>query len=277
MVYSRRSLVVAAAVCMAAAGFVVASKAQGPTTEPNLTEEEKKEFLLHAKIVNSKQIGKGVTNPWRLTLSDGSLTHDAAFQAVDQRQDLVQFRGGPTEIGFRDSYHYNIAAYELAKLLGLSDMVPVTVERKWQGRGGALSWWISWKWDEGMRAKQNLQPPDVVAWNNQIDKVRVFIKLIYDTDRNAGNLLITEDWKLWIIDFTRAFRHQKNLQNPEQLQRCDRQLLEKLRQLNMKEVLARTDPHLSEGEVKALMARRDKMVDYFMKLTAQKGENAVLY
>jgi hypothetical protein len=277
MCYRRAALLFAAAVCLAAAGFVVGLSAQGPGTEPNLGEEQKREFLLHAKVVNSKQIGKGVTSPYRLTLSDGTLTHDAAFQAVDERQNLVQFVGGPTEIGFRDSYHYNIAAYELAKLLGLSDMLPATVERTWQGHGGALSWWIPWKWDEEMRRKQNLQPPDVEAWNNQVDKVRVFFKLIYNTDANAGNLLITEDWKLWMIDFTRAFRLQKELQNPEQLQRCDRQLLEKLRQLDGKEVLKETDPHLSPGEVKALMARRDKIVNYFQKLVARKGENRVLY
>jgi hypothetical protein len=274
----RRALLLSvAACCLAAVDFAVRSSAQGPGAEPNLTEEQKREFLRHAKVVNSKQIGKGVTSPWRLTLSNGSLTHDAAFQAVDERQNLVQFMGGPTEIGFRDSYHYNIAAYELAKLLGLSGMVPVTVERTWQGHGGALSWWIAWKWDEKMRRQQNLQPPDVEAWNKQVDKVRVFIKLIYDTDRNAGNLLITEDWKLWMIDFTRAFRQQKEVQNPEQLQRCDRQLLEKLRQLDGKEVLKVTDPHLSAGEVKALMARRDKIVHYFQKLVASKGENGVLY
>jgi hypothetical protein len=29
---------------------------------------------------------RGVTRSWRLTLSDGALTHDAAFQAVDERK-----------------------------------------------------------------------------------------------------------------------------------------------------------------------------------------------
>ena len=38
-----------------------------------------------------------------------------------------------TELNFVDSYKYNIAAYQLAELLGLDDMVPVYVERKWKG------------------------------------------------------------------------------------------------------------------------------------------------
>jgi hypothetical protein len=205
------------------------------------------------------------------------MTHDAAFQNVDLRQAEVAFRQGPSEIGFRDFYGYNIAAYELAKQLGLSDMVPVTVERKWKGQAGALSWWVPWKWDEETRLKQNLHPPDVEAWNNQMHKVRVFHELIYNTDPNVGNLLITEDWKLWMIDFTRAFRLHHDLKSPRDLTNCDRTLLEKLRQLDGTEVLARTKPHLTKDEVKAVMARRDKIVAYFEKLIAEKGENAVLY
>jgi hypothetical protein len=58
---------------------------------------------------------------------------------------------------------------------------------------------------------------------------------------------------------------------------CDRQLLEKLRQLSYDEVLDKTKPHLSKSEVKAVIARRDKIVAHFEKLIAQKGEGAVLY
>lgn len=245
--------------------------------ETSLTQEQVKEFLLTAKVVNSRQIGTGVTRPWRLTLSDGKLTHDAVFQSIDERKGFLQMSDGTREIGFRDSYHFNIAAFELAKLLGLADMLPVTVERSWRGSKGSLSWWVPWKWDEGMRVKENLQPPDVTAWNKQVDRMWVFSQLVYDTDRNRGNILITEDWKLWMIDFSRAFRLHHNLQNPARLTVCDRQLLEKLRQLNEAEVLEITKPHLDKGEVKAIMARRDKIVAHFEKLIAEKGENAVLY
>jgi hypothetical protein len=58
---------------------------------------------------------------------------------------------------------------------------------------------------------------------------------------------------------------------------CDRQLLDKLRQLSYDEVLDKTKPYLTKSEVKAVMARRGKIVAYFEKLIAQKGEAAVLY
>ena len=80
-----------------------------------------------------------------------------------------------------------------------------------------------------------------------------------------------------MIDFTRAFRVHHDLKEVAGLTNCDRKLLEKLRQLGKTELLARTKGHLSKGEVEAVMARRDKIVEHFQKLIAEKGENAVLY
>jgi hypothetical protein len=271
MIRLHQRAAVLALVCLAAACSAVVAQ------EPNLTEDQIREFLLKAKVVGSHQTSKGITSPWRLTLSDGKLTHDAAFQSVDQRKASAEMADGSREFGFRDSYDYNIAAYELAKLLGLGDMVPVTVERSWGGNRGSLSWWLPAKWDEEDRVKRKLEPPDVNAWNKQLNRMFVFSQLVYDTDVNQTNMLISEDWKLWRIDFSRAFRTHRKLENPATLSMCDRQLLEKLRQLDGAQVLEKTKPHLSKTEVKAIMARRDLIVAFFEKRIAEKGENAALY
>jgi hypothetical protein len=245
--------------------------------ETTFTKEQIKNFLLTAKVVKSRHSDKGITNPWRLTLTDGTVTHDASFQAVDEHKPLMQLASG-TEMGFVDSYKFNIAAYQLAELLGLDDMLPVYVERKWQGQTGSLSWWLPVKMDEVERHKQKLTPPDADAWNNQMYKIRVFDQLIYDTDSNLTNVLIGEDWKIYRVDFSRAFRLHKDLKNPDvNLVRCDRQLLEKLKALDAKEVAEKTKHYLDKDEVKAVMARRDKIVEYFQKLISEKGENEVLY
>lgn len=260
----------AALVCLAAACSAIAAE------EPNLTEDQIREFLLHAKVIQSHQTSKGVTSPWRLTLSDGTLTHDAAFQSIDEFLARADLPSG-TQFNFRDSYHFNIAAYELAKLLGLGDMVPVTVQRKHQGQPGSLAWWVPAKLDEQERLKQKLEPPDANAWNKQMNRMWVFSQLVYDTDANQTNMLISGDWKLWRIDFSRAFRGYRKLEEPRRLVMCDRQLLERLRQLDGREVLEKTKPHLSKSEVNAIMARRDLIVAYFEKRIAEKGESAVLY
>src|SRR2546426_325644 len=93
-----------------------------------------KQFLLNAKVVQSKHTGKGITSPWRLTLRDGTVTHDGGFQSVDEHKARMEFANGTVELNFVDSYKYNIAAYALAELLGVDDMLPVYVERKWNGR-----------------------------------------------------------------------------------------------------------------------------------------------
>jgi hypothetical protein len=265
-----RALMVVATIGLLAALSVFAADESEPT------EEQFKEFVKTAKVENYQQTSKGVTAPFKLTLSDGSRTMVAAFQPVDESKSVMKLPGR-TEFGFRDSYRFNLAAYELAKLLGLESMIPVTVEYKWRGRTGSLSWWIPAKWDESDRLKQNLQSPDIDALNKQLNRMWVFSELIYDTDRNQTNMLFTEDWKLWIIDFTRAFRLQHNLESPGHLIMCDRALLEKLRQLNEAEVLEKTKLYLSKSQVKAVMARRDKIVAYFEQLVTQKGEDAVLY
>jgi hypothetical protein len=267
----RCTLVLATVVYLTCIPFVPASD------EPSLNKDQIKQFLLAANVVSSRHTSKGITSPWRLTLSDGALTHDARFQTIDEHKTEMKSSTGRTELNFVDSYKYDIAAYRLAELLDLDDLLPVTVERKWQGNSGALSWWLPVMMDEVERHKQRLTAPDAEDWNNQMYKIRIFDQLVYDTDANLTNVLIGHDWKIWRIDFTRAFRLYKDLQDPKDLVRCDRHLLEKLKALDGNELSERTKHYLTKDEVKALMTRRDKVVAYFQKRISQKGESEVLY
>jgi len=156
-------------------------------------------------------------------------------------------------------------------------MTCIYVERSWGGNPGSLSWWLPVKMNEEERHKQTLTAPDPDAWNNQMYKVRVFDQLVYDNDPNFTNVLIGEDWKVCRVDFSRAFRLYKDLRNPGDLVRCDRQLLEKLKALDANQLAEQTKHYLNKDEVKAVMARRDKIVEQFQKLIAEKGEKEVLY
>jgi hypothetical protein len=108
-------------------------------------------------------------------------------------------------------------------------------------------------------------------------KIRVFDNLVFDSDPNLTNVLIGENWKIWRIDFTRAFRRNKDLKDPNDLVRCDRHLLEKLKGLDANTVTEKTKHYLTKEEVNAVMARRDKIVAQFQKLIGEKGEHEVLY
>lgn len=258
------------------AALAVASlflQASGP--DAALTRAQKEVFLATAKIVRSEPIGRGITQPWKLTLTDGRLTHDAAFQSVDERRMRAEMSRGP-EINFVDSWRYDVAAYRLARLLGLEEMLPVTVERRWRGTLGALSWWVDTRMDELERVKKHIDPPDRDGWNRQMYRVRVFTELVSDTDRNLGNVLITPDWRIAIIDFTRGFRLWERIREHE-MPRCDRLLLERLALLSEEDVLRATDHYLSRAEAHAVLARRDLIIAHFQRLIAEKGAAAVLY
>ena len=68
-----RGLILGAVVCFACRLFAAAPD------EPTLTKEQIKQFLLTAKVVSSHESQTGVTRTSRLTLSDGTLTHDASL------------------------------------------------------------------------------------------------------------------------------------------------------------------------------------------------------
>ncbi len=106
--------------------------------ETPLAKEQIKQFLQTAEIIKSAPSRKGATHPWRLTLSNGTIAHDAAFQTVDEHKAEMTLESGKVELGFFDSYKCNIAAYRLAELVGLDDLLPVYVERKWKGKTGSL-------------------------------------------------------------------------------------------------------------------------------------------
>jgi len=245
--------------------------------DPTPTKEQMKEFLLTAKIVAAKKASKGITGTVRLTLSDGKLTHDASYQSINEYKTSKEMANGRTELNFVDSYKYNIAAYTLAEMLGIEDMLPVYVERKYEGNPGSLSWWLPVKMDEADRVKQKVAVPDSDAWNNQMYRIRVFDQLVYDSDPNLTNVLIGEDWKIWRIDFSRGFRLNKDLKDSNNLVRCDRHLLERLKTLDGNQLAEKTKRFLTKDAVKAVMARRDKIVARFEQLISEKGEAAVLY
>lgn len=244
---------------------------------PVLDRAAQVEFLRTAKVVKSRQLSTGVTSPFRLTLSDGTVTHDAAFQSVFERQTRADFGTRGVELNFVDSHHFNLAAFVLAGMVGVDDMMPVTVHRNWNGKDGTITWWIDDAFDERTRRKEKREAPNKLAWAHQMHKMRVFAALVGDTDRNLGNVLITPDWKLWMIDFTRAFRLNETLKYPQDLSLVDRRLLAGLRSLDIAAVKKATAHCLSPFEAEAMMTRRDALVAHFDALVKEKGPGAVLY
>ncbi|HUQ88078.1 MAG TPA: hypothetical protein VM096_10995 [Vicinamibacterales bacterium] len=257
------------------------SQTPAATPAAEISADQIRVFLKDAKVVKTRTTSKGVTSPKRLTLNDGTIEHDAVFQAIDEHKMVETLGGGgrqaTTELNFVDSYKYNIAAYEIARLLDLDHMMPVYVERKWNGQTGSISWFVPSLMDESDRLKKKIQPPNPTDWNYQMYRMRAFSSLLRDTDRNLTNVLITHQWKVMMIDFTRAFRLQPELLHEKDLQKIDRNLLAKMESLTRESVKSATKDYLKDMEIDAMMKRRDLLVAHFKKLIADLGEEKVLY
>src|SRR5579863_5974325 len=120
---------------MTAPSFLVAALALTSTglfAAETLTSDQQEEFLRTAKIMNVKNAKKGVTDTLRATLSDGKITHDASIQSINESKAVFQGAAGTTEFNFKDTYLFNIAGSKLARLLGIEDMVPTSVDRKYK-------------------------------------------------------------------------------------------------------------------------------------------------
>jgi len=274
MKYVAASVWLTAAILVAPAPAARAQTATLPRAS-TLSCEQMETFLKTAKVGPQRDIPVGVTAPTRATLDDGTLRHDASVQTVDIRNTTFQGSLG-TELNFRDTWQFNVAGYELAKMLTLN-MVPPYVERRVAGKDASISWWVSDAMMERDRYKKKIEPPNPAKWNDEMYAARLFHELIADTDFNLTNVLITKDWRIWMIDFSRAFRITKTLQNPKRLTKVDRTLLAGMRGLTMEMLQQRLGRWLGKLELEGLLARRDQIVQFFDKEVAAKGEAAVLY
>jgi hypothetical protein len=246
------------------------------TPAPTLTPAEMEAFLLKARIARQRDAGGGVTASRRATLTDGRITHDAHIQTVDISESVFQ-AGKSSEINFKDTFRYNIAGYRVAQLIGLTT-IPMSVARSVDGKNAAVTWWVDdVQMDEKARLAKKTFGPNPDRTSKQIQIMRVFDELIQNKDRNQGNILWTKDWTMWLIDHTRAFRTNKQLLKPENLTRCDRGLLEKLRAMTAESLAAAVGDSLNKLEQEALLGRRDLIVKHYEERIAKLGEQVVLF
>lgn len=272
MAVARRSSRIVACVVMVAVTAVQLAASpsaarQAPPDPPAArlaTDAEREAFLSSARVLRARPAAKGVTNTVRVTLSDGTVTHDASVQTIDESKAVFEGTRG-TELGFKDSWRFNVAAYRLDRLLGLG-MIPTTVERRYNGRVGSFTWWVDdVLMDEQQRYRGKHRAPDTEDWNQQMWTTRLFDQLIANADRNLGNLLIDTGWNIWMIDHSRAFRMNTAPRSPGNLAKVERTLLERLRRLDREALRQAAGAHLADGEIDALLARRDAIVSHFTK------------
>ncbi|HEY5908904.1 MAG TPA: hypothetical protein VIZ31_12735 [Vicinamibacteria bacterium] len=241
------------------------------------TDAQKEEFLLKAEVIRRRAAPGGITNSRRATLRKDGVEHDAHIQIIDEHKSQHSLQSG-MEIDFRDSWRNNVAAYRLDRVLGLR-MIPATVSRNDQYKDASFTWWIDdVQMTERERFDKKIKAPDPEAWNRQIFVVRVFDQLIYNMDRNLGNLVIDKDWTVWMIDHTRGFKIFKELKFEKNLGSvCETDLLAALRKLDKAALQPLMKGLLAESQIDGLLGRRDRIVKHYEERIAALGEATVLY
>ena len=107
-------------------------RAAAQDVPPPLDEKAIEQFLLQAKVVRTRAAGKGITGSIRATLTDGTLTHDAQIQTIDEYKREFQGPKG-IERDFRDSWTFNVAAYRVARLDEMAGGMPHRHEQLTEG------------------------------------------------------------------------------------------------------------------------------------------------
>lgn len=238
---------------------------------PFQNEAEVLDFLRTAEVIDQKPIGKGINGFRKLLLQKDGVRAHAVFRDADRTKRDTFLEGRPYPV-FRDSYLFEPAAYELAKLLGVHN-IPPAVLRDLGGRRGSLQLWI-----ENVRdtEEEGFDPPSIAAWVAQLRDMILFDNLIFNTDRNSGNQLTTEDYRLMMIDHTRAFQPVADLVSPERLTHVNRQTWELFCDLTDQEIAETLRPFLKPNEISMLQIRRRLVLEHIEELIEVRGEDVVI-
>jgi len=236
------------------------------------------EFLLNANITKEEQItSDAVTKPWHITLELNGLSNDALWKNVEGRQK-----------GYIEGWKFEIAAYLFDKHLGLN-MVPPTVEKRLHDNRGSCQLWITAKMTMRDKVEQKIKTPPIKVfyYNKALNMQRYFDNLIGNEDRHQNNYLITEDWRIILIDHSRSFRTGKKWttelpygeKNKEGLvlKEMPKELFEKTKALTFEVIKGFAGDMLSDDEINAVLARKDLIIQHINKMIEKNGEANVLY
>ncbi len=230
-------------------------------------QENIEHYLRTAQIVSIKIDPKaGRTEAWHIILDDGKVSCKGYFKYVNRTR--------PAPLA--DSYRYEIAAYELDKLMHLNAVPPV-VEREIKGMKGSLQLFIENCITENHRQRTNIEPPYPKLFQNVLNDIIIFENLTYNERSDLNDILIhEEDWKVWRIDFSQAFSPQPELIPGSNISHCSKKFFQNLLKLDNEIIMAKLKLYLNDEEIRALLKRKELIIEKIKQLIKEKGETFVL-
>jgi hypothetical protein len=244
---------------------------------------EMETLLLTAEIIRFEPAGEGVTKPFRLYLKKGDFESRAFWKNPSGLMN-----------GYLEGWQYEIAAYRLDKLIGLN-MIPVTVEREFEGKRGSLSLWAENKYSL-LKVMEGKIPIPKEA-QDRVDRMKYLTRawdcLIANEDRTQQNVLYTADWRTILIDHSRAFRStgefasrlmfgaagikKSQTGSPFLFRRLPRWFVDKIGRMTFESIKGAVGDSLTDQEIRAILTRRGLLLDEIKQMIRDRGEANVLY
>ncbi len=188
-----------------------------------------------------------------------------------------------------EGWQYEIAAYEMDKLLGLN-MIPPTVEREFQGEKGSLQFWVASEMSDLERMDKGIRIPKshLISWNRHKYLARAFDCLIGNEDRTQQNIRYTKDWHTILIDHSRSFRSSRKftrylvygkngIKGKKFFRQLPRKFVDKIDSLDFESISTVVGLYLTDKEIKAVLKRKELLLTEINEMIEENGEVNVLY
>lgn len=248
------------------------------TPEEIAQRPEIEQYLNTAKIINAVDIGQGVTKPKRIFIECEKGELSGCWKDVRGKQK-----------GYLEGWRYEIAAYEMDKLLDLN-MIPPTVEREFKGKKGSFQLWMEGGMSDLDRMEGDIKIPEskLMDWSKNKYTMRAFDCLIANEDRTQQNIRYTDDWRMILIDHSRSFRSSKKFTDnlvygrngilgAKLFRVLSRSFVEKIKALDFDTLKEAVGQYLTEKEIKSMLKRKELLLTEIDMMIKEKGEDKTLY
>lgn len=234
--------------------------------QERIDHKEMEAYLKAAKVTSVRISPTGRSRPWIITLDDGKMKRRGFFKHVNRPRPNI----------LPSCYKYELAAYELDKLLNFNRVPPV-VQREINETKGSLQEFLENCISLSTQKRQKIEPLDIRSFEYALEDINVFEKLSYN-ERNDEDIYIhKETWKVFRVDFSEAFAPFSGPISESPIKKCSKKLYQNLLKLNNDQVTESLMPYLNEEEIKALLERRIHIIQTIKELIKEKGEESVLF
>ncbi len=228
--------------------------------EEQLSDQQMESFLRTAEVKGVKEVTIRDRTISLVELKGKGLHLRAIFGAGEEKAPRGQKE---TDVRLR-SYKHELAAYWLDRKMGFH-LVPVAVSRNVGGKSGVLEIWLEAAVDKPWIEEQRMIERIVEELKEEVNKAWVFSALIDVEPRlDEAIMVIPEERRVVLSGNSKSFSHFPEIQKrflPYVRGLRDPALELALRSLDGEELSAGLKDLLSDGQIRALLQRRDRILE----------------